>query len=108
MQHARTAVVAFALLAIGCTAPESARESQQVVVSATRSPKVTSLTSAATEPPAPSVSEPPAPTDSERDVFAARLGAMTDKELWDFGLQRHDAMSENLRLTGQLELPRWE
>lgn len=43
MKHARLAIVALALLATGCAAPESSRQSQQVVSKPT-APKVTGPT----------------------------------------------------------------
>jgi hypothetical protein len=99
MKYAHLAFAALALLVTACAAPDSSRQSLRVVSKPT-TPKVSGSTSAASEPRAPKV--------SEREAFIQRIGSMTDKELWDFGSERRDAMTENMRLTGKLELPKWD
>ena len=99
MKHAHLAFAALALLVTACATSESSRESQQIVSKAT-APKVSEPTS--------TVSEPRARKVSERDDFVQRIGSMTDQELWDFGSQRREAMSETLRLTGRIETPKWD
>lgn len=93
------ALAALALLPAGCAAQESSRQSQEVA---------SKTTVVASGGPTSVASQPRAGDVSERDTFVQRISSMTDRELWEFGSQRREAMSETLRLTGKLELPKWD
>ena len=52
--------------------------------------------------------EPEAPKTPETvGAFVAHIEKMSDQELWDFMFLRLDEASENLRLTGEYIIPKW-